>query len=247
MATTSDQVGSAARAVILLSGGLDSTTTLALAAKEGFHCYALTVDYGQRHRFEIEQARNHAGRYGVQEHKIIKVELNQFGGSALTTDMAVPDGREQPSARDIPLTYVPARNTVLLSLGLAWAEVLNAKALFIGANAVDYSGYPDCRPEFLEAFEKVAKLGTKAGVTDQWALEIRAPLIRMSKAEIIKLGVRLGVDFHGTSSCYNPKADGSPCGQCESCLLRAKGFEEAGMRDGLISSPARREGQGQQP
>ncbi len=235
MTTSSRRPGAAARAVILLSGGLDSTTTLALAAKEGYYCYALTVDYGQRHRFEIEQARKNAGRYGVKEHKIIKVELNQFGGSALTTDMAVPEGRPQPQSQDIPLTYVPARNTVLLSLGLAWAEVLKAQALFIGANAVDYSGYPDCRPEFLEAFEKVARLGTKAGVSEQWGLKIIAPLIRMSKAEIIKLGVSLGVDFRWTSSCYNPKPDGSPCGRCESCLLRAKGFEEAGVQDGLQS------------
>lgn len=216
-------------AVVLLSGGLDSATTLAVAKKEGYACYALTADYGQRHAIEIEKARQVAAYFNVAEHKLVKVELNQFGGSALTDNIAVPDGRVDRVEQDIPLTYVPARNTVLLSLALAWAEVVQAQAIFIGANSVDYSGYPDCRPEYLKAFEQLAHLATKAGVSQNWQIAIKAPLIHLTKAEIIRLGRSLEVDFSMTNSCYNPAPDGTPCKQCESCVLRAQGFAAAGM------------------
>jgi len=218
-------------AVILLSGGLDSATTLAMAKKEGYRCFALTADYGQRHAIEIEKAKSVAKRFEVEEHKIVKVGLDQFGGSALTDNIPVPDAREEVNPGEIPGTYVPARNTVLLALALAWAEVVQAQAIFIGANAIDYSGYPDCRPEYLEAFERLAKLATKAGTSQNWEIQIKAPLVHLSKAEIIKLGTSLGVDFSMTNSCYNPDQDGSPCGKCESCVLRAKGFAEAGIKN----------------
>ncbi|MEW6516969.1 MAG: 7-cyano-7-deazaguanine synthase QueC [candidate division FCPU426 bacterium] len=222
------------RAVVLLSGGLDSAVCLALARRDGLAAYALTVDYGQRHSLEIERARKQAAAQGAAEHKIVRVDLRAIGGSALTSDQEVPAGRErvEPGA-PAPATYVPARNTILLSLGLAWAEVLRAEALYIGANALDYSGYPDCRPEYLAAFQHLARLATQAGTSEHWQVKLEAPLVNLSKADIVRLGRGLQVDFSLTSSCYNPGADSRPCGRCESCLLRAKGFGEAGVQDPL--------------
>lgn len=217
------------RAVVLLSGGLDSTTAAAIARGEGFELYALTIEYGQRHRCELDAARKVAGALGVARHVILPVDLSAFGGSALTDAIDVPKDRDL-DARDIPPTYVPARNTVFLSLALAWAETLGARNLFIGVNALDYSGYPDCRPEFVEAFERMAALGTKAGVEGE-RFTVHAPLMRMTKAEIIRRGVGLGVDYGLTHSCYDPDPSGRPCGHCDSCVLRAKGFAEAGMVD----------------
>jgi 7-cyano-7-deazaguanine synthase len=219
------------KAVVLLSGGLDSAVTLAYARREGYAAYALTFDYGQRHRIEIERARKVAAGLSAEEHKIMAVDLRAFGGSALTDAIPVPEAREEIGAAGIPATYVPARNTIFLSLGLAWAEVLGAEAIFIGANAVDYSGYPDCRPEYFEAFEKLAVLATRDGVQAGWKLHIQAPLLHLSKAEIIRLGKDLRVDFSLTSSCYNPSPEGKSCGVCESCRLREKGFAEAGETD----------------
>jgi 7-cyano-7-deazaguanine synthase len=218
------------KAVILLSGGLDSAVTLAYAKSQGYSCYALTADYGQRHRIEIAQARQIAKAAAVTEHKVIAVDLRAIGGSALTDSIAVPTAR-QVAGVEIPITYVPARNTILLSLALAWAEVVRADAIFIGATVVDYSGYPDCRPEYLQAFEQLARLATKAGATTDWRVRIEAPLINSTKAEIIKLGKKLGVDFSLTTSCYQPGPQGQPCGTCDSCLLRQKGFSEAGEPD----------------
>jgi 7-cyano-7-deazaguanine synthase len=216
-----------ARAVVLLSGGLDSATVLALARREGFACHALTVDYGQRHRAELAAAGRVASALGAVEHRIVALDLSQFGGSALTDPrLGVPGG----PGEGIPITYVPARNTVLLALALAWAEALGAHDLFIGANAVDYSGYPDCRPAFIAAFRVLANLGTRDGIEGR-SFHIHAPLIEMSKAEIIRLGTRLGVDYSGTLSCYDPDRSGRPCGVCDACRLRRKGFEEAGMID----------------
>jgi len=215
------------RAVVLVSGGLDSATTLAMARSEGYRCYALSFDYGQRHRCELEAADRVAAHLGAVEHRTFRLDLSQFGGSALT-DMAI-DVPEQPG-EGIPVTYVPARNTVFLSLALAWAEVLEAYDIFIGVNAVDYSGYPDCRPEFIEAFERTANLATKAGVEGQH-FSIHTPLIDLSKAEIIRQGVRLGVDYGDTVSCYNPDEQGRACGVCDSCRLRAAGFAGAGVPD----------------
>lgn len=214
-------------AVVLLSGGLDSATTLAYAANRGFACYALSFDYGQRHQCELEAAKKIAQHVGVEEHKILRLDLAGITGSALT-DRSVPVPH-QP-AQGIPVTYVPARNTVFLSLALGWAEVLNAFHIFIGVNAVDYSGYPDCRPEFIEAFEKTANLATKLGV-EQHEFKIDTPLINMSKAEIIRLGVGLGLDYGLTISCYDPDDVGRACGHCDSCRLRADGFKEAGIAD----------------
>ena len=219
------------KAVVLLSGGLDSAVTLAVALQEGYAVFALTFDYGQRHRLEIERARKVAAGLGAVEHKILSVDLRTFGGSALTADIPVPAARDAIGSTDIPVTYVPARNTIFLSLALAWAEVLQAEAVFIGANAVDYSGYPDCRPEYFTAFEKLAALATKNGVQAGWKLRVAAPLLKMSKAEIVRLGTKLKVDFSLTSSCYNPSPDGRPCGVCESCQLRQKGIHEAGEID----------------
>ena len=213
--------------VVLLSGGLDSATTLAMAHAQGFHCYALSFDYGQRHRCELAAAAKVAAHLGVLAHRTVTLDMNQFGGSALTdASIAVPDA----GGSGIPVTYVPARNTVFLSLALAWAEVLEAQDIFIGVNAVDYSGYPDCRPEFIKAFETLANLATKAGVEGH-GMHIHAPLIDMSKAEIIKAGVDLGVNYGLTVSCYNPDAQGHACGRCDSCRLRAEGFIEAGVAD----------------
>ncbi|MBI5461856.1 MAG: 7-cyano-7-deazaguanine synthase QueC [Gammaproteobacteria bacterium] len=216
-----------AKAVVLLSGGLDSATVLAMARAQGFACYALSLDYGQRHATELMAARRVAAALGVVEHKIIALDLTQIGGSALTDpSIAVP---ETPSA-GIPVTYVPARNTVFLSLALGWAEVLGAQDIFIGVNAVDYSGYPDCRPEYIAAFERLANLATRAGV-EGTPFRIDAPLIDMSKAEIIQAGVRLGVDYALTLSCYAADSDGRACGRCDSCRLRAAGFAQAGVAD----------------
>jgi len=217
------------RAVVLLSGGLDSATAAAIGRSEGFDLYALTVAYGQRHRCEIESARAVARALGVVRHVELQVDLSAFGGSALTDAIEVPKDRDL-EASDIPATYVPARNTVFLALALAWAETLGAQDIYIGVNALDYSGYPDCRPEFVEAFERLAGLATKAGVEGA-RLRIHAPLMRMTKAEIIRRGLALGVDYGLTHSCYDPDASGRPCGHCDSCLLRAKGFAEAGVRD----------------
>jgi 7-cyano-7-deazaguanine synthase len=219
------------RAVVLLSGGLDSYTAAAIARDMGFELYALTVKYGQRHAHEILAARHVAEALGVVAHRELSVDLGSLGGSALVGDGEVPKGG--PDANAIPSTYVPARNTVLLSLALAWSEVLGAFDVFIGVNALDYSGYPDCRPEFIEAFEHVAVLGTKAGVTGG-RFHIRAPLISLSKADIIRKGLSLGLDYGITHSCYDPLPHGAPCGQCDSCVLRARGFEQAGASDPLM-------------
>ena len=222
------------RAVCLLSGGLDSSVCLALARSQGYDCYALSFDYGQRHRVELDAAARVARTLGATRHLVVPIDLRVFGGSALTSDIAVPKGRPaQHMAAGIPVTYVPARNTVFLSLALAWAEVLDSSDIFIGVNALDYSGYPDCRPEFIEAFQRLANLATKGGVEGRMNLTIHTPLIRLSKAEIVKLGAELGVDFSLTHSCYDPDEAGRPCGQCDSCLLRRKGFEAAGITDPL--------------
>ncbi|MGC2424734.1 MAG: 7-cyano-7-deazaguanine synthase QueC [Nitrospirota bacterium] len=216
------------KAVVLLSGGLDSATTLAYAVSKGFECHAITFDYGQRHKVEIKAAKKVAKALGAARHLVIKIDLRKFGGSALTSDTPVPKGRSAKKIGEgIPATYVPARNTVFLSLALALAEAAGAHDIFIGVNALDYSGYPDCRPEFIRAFERTANLGTKAGVEGD-KFKIHAPLIKMTKAEIVKLGRKLGVDFEMTHSCYDPSPDGAPCGRCDSCLLREKGFKEAG-------------------
>ena len=222
-------------AVVLLSGGLDSYTAAAMAAGDGYDLFALTVRYGQVHAREVESARRVAASLRVQRHLELEVNLSAFGGSALVGDGAIPKDRDVAAQHDIPSTYVPARNTVFLSLALAWAEVVQAEAIVIGVNALDYSGYPDCRPEYLEAFERLAALATKAGV-EGGQLRILAPLLRLSKAEIITAGLALGLDYGLTHSCYDPAPDGSPCGRCDSCLLRAKGFAEAGITDPVLRS-----------
>ncbi len=215
------------KAVVLLSGGLDSATVLAIARERGFACHALSMDYGQRHLVELNAARRVADALGVIAHQIMPLALDSFGGSALTdSEIEIPEQESE----GIPVTYVPARNTVFLSLALGWAEVLGARDIFIGVNAVDYSGYPDCRPEFLSAFENLAKLATKAGVEGQ-VFQIHAPLIQLTKAEIIRKGVSLGVDYGLTISCYQADEQGQACGVCDSCRLRARGFEEAGVED----------------
>ena len=219
-------------AVVLLSGGLDSATTAAIARDDGFALFALSIDYGQRHRFELDAARRVAESLGVERHVVASVGLDQFGGSALTDDIAVPlDRDDEEMSHGIPVTYVPARNTVFLSLALGYAEVVGASDLFIGVNAIDYSGYPDCRPEFIAAFEKLANLATKAGVEGTMQFRIHTPLIKMTKAEIIRRGTELGVDYSLTHSCYAPNADGIACGRCDACQLRLKGFAEAGLTD----------------
>jgi len=217
-------------AVCLLSGGLDSATALAVARREGFRCCALTFDYGQRHRAELQAAARVAASLGAAEHRIVTIDLRAFGGSALTAEIAVP---KSGVSGGIPVTYVPARNTVFLSFALAWAEVLESSDIFIGVNAIDYSGYPDCRPEFIAAFESLANLATKAGVEGRTHLKIHTPLIQLSKREIIQLGAQFGVDFALTHSCYDPDAKGRPCGLCDSCRLRLKGFAQAGFADPL--------------
>jgi 7-cyano-7-deazaguanine synthase len=224
-------------AVTLLSGGLDSTTTMAIARRDGFDCFALTIDYGQRHRVELDAARAVAERLGARDHVIVPLDLRRFGGSALTADIAVPKGREPATMTDIPVTYVPARNTIFLALALAWAETLGAEDIFIGVNALDSSGYPDCRPEYIDAFERTANLGTRAGVEGKSSFTIHTPLIALSKAGIVSRAVELGVDLALTWSCYDPLPDGRPCGACDSCVLRDKGFREAGVTDPLTRRP----------
>jgi 7-cyano-7-deazaguanine synthase len=222
------------KGVVLLSGGLDSTTMMAIVKHEGYDIYALSFDYGQRHRIELEAAKTVAKHFGAKRHLILNLDLDNIGGSALTNDIPIPKGRkiDEISSGRVPITYVPARNTIFLAYALAWAEALDARDIFIGANAIDFSGYPDCRPEFIESFQKTANLATKAGVEGK-GIKIHAPLIDMTKGEIIKKGISLGVDYAMTHSCYSPGKNGLPCGQCDSCLLRKKGFEEAGIADPL--------------
>ncbi len=218
-------------AVVLLSGGIDSTTTLAIAIAEGYEAYTLSFDYGQRHQVETETAWRVADSLGAKEHRVAKIDLRIFGGSALTDDVEVPKRRSETEiAHGIPVTYVPARNTIFLAYALAWAEVIPANDIFLGVNAIDYSGYPDCRPEFIETFESLANLGTKAGVEGRH-FHIHTPLIKFSKAEIIRKAVELSVDLALTHSCYDPSPEGLACGECDSCLLRLKGFREAGIKD----------------
>ncbi len=220
------------KAVVLLSGGLDSATTLAIAREAGYDAYCMSFRYGQRHTVELQFAENVAKALGVKQHVIVDIDLRIFGGSALTADIAVPKDRVEKEMGDsIPITYVPARNTIFLSYALAWAEVLVADTIFIGANAIDYSGYPDCRPEYISAYQKMANLATQVGVEGKTELKIRAPLIDKTKAEIIRIGTALGVDYSLTLSCYDPDAEGSACGGCDSCLLRKRGFKAAGLPD----------------
>lgn len=239
MPASTDQTGPA---VVLLSGGLDSAVALAAARKDGFDCFALTIDYGQRHRQELAAAKRVARSMGVRDHRVVLIDLRAVGGSALTGDGEVPKDREIPKADpsltpDIPATYVPARNAVFLSIAAGYAEVIGASHVFIGANAVDYSGYPDCRPAYIEAMERALTLGTKAGIEGK-TFGIHAPLIHLSKAEIIKLGVSLSVDFSVTHSCYDPAENGGACGRCDACILRRRGFEEAGIPDPTRYAPA---------
>ena len=220
------------KAVILLSGGLDSTTCLAIAKHQGFDLNALTFSYGQRHNFELKSAQKIVDHFQIKSHSVVNIDLAQFGGSALTDEIDVPKDRSESEMTDIPITYVPARNTVFLSLALAWAETINAFNIFIGVNVLDYSGYPDCRPEYIAAFEKTANLATKAGVSGE-RFKIHTPLINMKKSEIILNGLKLGVDYSLTSSCYDPLKNGTPCGHCDACILRLKGFQEADAIDPL--------------
>jgi 7-cyano-7-deazaguanine synthase len=220
------------KAVCLLSGGLDSATCLGVAIRDRYECYALSFDYGQRHRIELEAAAKVARHFRAREHRVVHIDLRAFGGSALTSEIEVPKGRSaEEMGHSIPITYVPARNTIFLSYALAWAEVLECSDIFIGVNAIDYSGYPDCRPEFIAAFERMANLATKAGVEGRTFTRIHTPLSKLGKAEIVRLGQEVGVDFALTHSCYDPGEGGRPCGQCDSCLLRRKGFREAGVKD----------------
>jgi len=222
----------AKKAVVLLSGGIDSTTAMAIAKHEGFEIYSLSFSYGQRHAFELKAAQKVADAIGVAEHLVINLDIEQISGSSLTDDIDVPKDRDEISmSREIPVTYVPARNTIFLSYALAWAEVLESSDIFIGVNAIDYSGYPDCRPEYTEAFERMANLATKAGVEGITKIRIRTPLIHLTKAQIIKKGVELGIDYSLTHSCYDPGPQGLACGRCDSCFLRKKGFKEAGVTD----------------
>jgi 7-cyano-7-deazaguanine synthase len=218
------------RAVILLSGGLDSTTVLAQARRDGYELNALSFSYGQRHDREVDAARRIATLYGVTRHETVTIDLRVFGGSALTSDVAVPKGRDVKDSAEIPITYVPARNTIFLSYALAFAEVSDAHDIFIGVNALDYSGYPDCRPEYIHAFEQMANLATRAG-TEGEPIRIRTPLISLSKAEIVALGISLGVDYSMTTSCYDPSPSGEACGECDACQLRLAGFRAAGISD----------------
>jgi len=219
------------KAVILVSGGLDSATVLAMAIDQGYECYTLSMDYGQRHRIELDRAKKISTSIGAQEHRVVRIDIGSFGGSALTDrDINVPT----QESNEIPITYVPARNTVFLSVALGWAEVLEARAIFIGANAVDYSGYPDCRPEYIEAFQNLANLATKAGVEGE-RIKVEAPIIHMTKGDIIKRGLELGVDYSQTISCYNPRTDGKICGECDSCRIREAGFQAAGIKDPATS------------
>jgi len=225
-------------AVVLLSGGLDSTTVLAIAKRDGFTPYAMTFRYGQRHAVEIDAARRVAAAHDVAQHVVVDIDLRLWGGSALTGDVAVPKDRDVDATHhDIPVTYVPARNTIFLSFALAWAEVLGADAIFIGVNALDYSGYPDCRPEYIRAYESMANLATRAGVEGTSRMNIRTPLMQLSKKEIIELGLSMDVDYSVTSSCYDPAPDGSACGHCDACQLRLRGFEQAGTEDPAVYRP----------
>jgi 7-cyano-7-deazaguanine synthase len=225
-------------AVVLLSGGLDSATVVAIARSRGFRVYALSFRYGQRHGVELEAARRIAERSGVERHQIATIDLAAFGGSALTSDIPVPKGRDLDSAAsEIPVTYVPARNTIFLSFALAWAEVLGSTDVFIGINALDYSGYPDCRPEYLDAFERMANLATRAGVEGGRRLTVHAPLLHLSKAEIIRQGLSLGVDYSQTVSCYDPSPEGAACGACDACQLRLRGFAQNGIADPAPYAP----------
>jgi 7-cyano-7-deazaguanine synthase len=234
--------GAPKRAVVLVSGGLDSTTALAVARRDGFETYALSFDYGQRHVFELDAARKVSQAAQVKRHLTVKVDLRSIGGSSLTADIPVPkDRQEADMSTGIPPTYVPARNTVFLSLALGWGETLDAFAIYLGVNAIDYSGYPDCRPEYIAAFERLANLATKAGVEGAGAWKIHTPLIHMTKAEIIKTGTALGVDYSLTHSCYDPDEAGRSCGHCDSCTLRLKGFAEAGLQD-PVQYQSRRKG-----
>ncbi len=232
---SANQSSSEGPAVVLLSGGLDSTTVLAIAKSEGFSVHALTFRYGQRHSAEVEAAKAIARRAGVARHHVVDIDLTLFGGSALTAGIPVPKDRDlapaSASAKEIPVTYVPARNTIFLSYALALAEVVETSNIFIGVNALDYSGYPDCRPEYIQAFEMMANLATRAGVEGRTRLTIRTPLISLTKAAIIRLGTSLGVDYAATTSCYDPGSDGEACGRCDACQLRLKGFGEAGLKD----------------
>lgn len=229
-------MSASSRAICLLSGGLDSATCLAIARSEHFDCYCLSFDYGQRHRVELEAARRVATQLGAREHRIAKIDLRVFGGSALTDDIDVPKDRGAEEMRGaVPVTYVPGRNTIFLSFALAYAEVRGAADIFIGVNAIDYSGYPDCRPEFIAAFERMANLATRAGVEGAAKIVIRTPLIEMTKADIVRKAVALGLDLSLTHSCYEPDANGRACGRCDSCLLRRKGFQESGMEDPALS------------
>ena len=224
------------KAVVLLSGGLDSTTTLAIAKTEGFDLYAMSFNYEQRHVVELQAAKLVAAEWGAQRHVIVDIDLRQFGGSALTDDISVPKGRAlENMSHGIPITYVPARNTVFLSFALAWAETLGSQDIFIGVNALDFSGYPDCRAEYIRAYENMANLATKAGIEGHQRLTIHTPLIQLTKGQIIARGLELGVDYAWTSSCYDPDAEGRPCGACDSCLLRAKGFAQVGRADPLVA------------
>lgn len=223
------------KAVVLSSGGLDSTTVIAIAQSQGYDVYSLSFSYGQRHVFELEAARKIATVLGVKKHLVVSMNMNDIGGSALTDNIAVPKDRSSDEMNHgIPVTYVPARNTIFLSFALGWAEVLGASDIFIGVNAVDYSGYPDCRPEFINAFEAMANLATKAGVEDMGRIRIQTPLMHMTKSDIIKTGIDLGVDYGLTHSCYDPSPDGLACGQCDSCFLRKKGFKDAGVPDPTV-------------
>jgi 7-cyano-7-deazaguanine synthase len=220
------------KAVVLLSGGMDSTTVAAMARNRGFDVHALTFRYGQRHKAEIEAARQVANRLEIRRHEVLDIDLRAFGGSALTGDLAVPKDRPiEEIGQSIPSTYVPARNTIFLAFAVGWSEVLGASDIFLGANALDYSGYPDCRPEFIQAFQVMANLATRAGVEGSKQLTIHAPLIALSKREIIEQGIALGVDYGLTRTCYDPSPDGAACGRCDACLLRLKGFREAGLED----------------
>jgi len=226
------------KAICLLSGGLDSSTCLAIARGSGFACYTLSFDYGQRHRMELDAARRVAASLGATEHRVIPIDLRAFGGSALTSEIEVPKGRSaEEMGHGIPITYVPARNTIFLSFALAWAEVLGASDIFLGVNAIDYSGYPDCRPEFISAFETMANLATKAGVEGVTRIKVHTPLIELSKAGIVRLAASLNLDFALTHSCYDPDTAGRSCGECDSCVLRKKGFAEAGLTDPLEYLP----------
>lgn len=230
--SSAPSVPAGTRAVLLLSGGLDSATVLAWATRAGYAVHALSFRYGQRHQLELDRARALAARWNATQHVVCDIDLRQFGGSALTDDIAVPKDRDaQSMATGIPVTYVPARNTIFLSFAMAWAEVLGAQDVFIGVNALDYSGYPDCRPAFIEAFERLANLATRTGVEGTTRLTVHTPLMQMTKREIIQLGLSLGVDYGMTTSCYDPSPDGAACGRCDACQLRLRGFEQAGVAD----------------